>query len=167
MSSLKNFVLVHKIWEDNYEELKKDDFVMKGRVTITHNNWKLPGYLNHWKVPGNKPSKKKQIYFSLLSKDIKYDENFASDSHLLYLDPKLIKDYADKTYITPFWAFGVELSNTMHYDSSKTLLQNLRRFNRGIIKAQGKDNDMLFMNEVVIEADEIDIKKYLLDVNKF
>jgi hypothetical protein len=164
MTGLKDFVLVHKT--DYYEELKEDAFVMKGRVTITHNNWKLPGYLNYWKVQGNNPSKKKQLYFSLLSKDIKYDEDFASDSYLLYLDPKLLKDYSDKVHITPFWTFGVELSNTMYYDSSKTLLQNLKRFNKGII--EGHDSiETAFMNEVVIEADEIDIKKYLLDTNKF
>lgn len=164
MSSLKDFVLVHKT--NSYEKLKEDDFVMKGKITVTKKGWKLPGYLNPWKVPGNKPSKKKQIYFSLLSKDIKYDEDFAIDSHLLYLDPSLIKDYADKAHITPFWAFGVELSNTMHYDSSKTLLQNLRRFNRGILKSWNS-KETAFMNEVVIEADEIDIKKYLIQVNKF
>jgi hypothetical protein len=163
MSSLKDFVLVHKIWKDNYEDLEKDDFIMKGKVNITKPNWKLPSYLNYWSI-GKSPSKNKQIYFSLLSKDIKYDLDFAKGCYLLYLDPKIIKDYSDKVHITPRWAFGVELSDTLYYNSKKTLLQNLRRFNREILRAIGKDNDLLFQNEVVIEIDEIDIKKYILDI---
>jgi hypothetical protein len=166
MSSLKDFALIHKIWKDKYEDLEKDNFVMKGRITITRKNWKLPSYLNFWKLKGKKPSKNKQIYFSLVSKDIKYNLDFAKECYLIYLDPKIIKDYASKTHITPLWAFGVELSNTMYYNSGKTLLQNLKRFNKGIKEAY-YSSDTSFLNEVVIEADEIDIKKYILGISKF
>lgn len=160
---IDDFILVHKIWKQNFEGLKRDDFIMKGQIT-TNPNWKHPSILEPFISEDSKPSKHKQIYFSLLSKDIKYDEGFAEDCYLLFLDPKILKNYSDKVHITPRWAFGMELVDTMYYDEGKTLLQNLKRFNRGIIKAVGKGNDLLFQNEVVIETDEIDIKPYLLDI---
>lgn len=165
VDDFKDFVLVHKIWKKNFKGLKEDDFVMKGRVTIPNSAWRPPLYFKHWLTEDSRPSKNKQIYFSLLSKNIKYDEDFARDNYLIFLDPKILKDYSDKVHITPQWAFGMKLLDTMYYDNNKTLLQNLKRFNKGIIKAIGKDNDMLFMNEVVIEADELDIKSYIIDID--
>lgn len=168
MSCIKNlddFVLVHKIWKKNFKELKEDGFVMKGRVTIPNPDWRPPLYLKRWLTEDSIPSKNKQIYFSLLSKDIKYDEDFARDNYLIFLEPKILKDYSDKVHITPQWAFGMKLVDTMYYDDNKSLLKNLKRFNKGIIKAIGKDNSMLFLNDVVIEADTIDIKPYIIDID--
>jgi len=75
LDDFKDFILVHKIWKKNFKGLKEDDFVMKGRVTIPNPAWRPPSYLKHWLTEDSQPSKNKQIYFSLLSKNIKYDEN--------------------------------------------------------------------------------------------
>lgn len=167
MDSLDDFVLVHKTTMENFKKIEDDGFLL-GRSLRP--DFKLHKFYSKL-VKSKKVSPKKRVFFSLLSKEIKYEPDFLNeDDVLLIIDPKIIQDY--EFVFNPSWTFGFEMKSSLKYEHRKDLskkeelLYNLNKMNKLVIDYYDS-SDSYFYNELVIDADTIPLDKYLKNVLTF
>lgn len=164
MDSLKNFILVHKTTVEKFKQMEKEGFILGHKIRSKFK--KYPKYLP--KVKSKIPSDKKKVFLGFLSKEIKYDMDFLdNDDVLIYLDPRLLQDYP--FFFNPYWVFGLEMVNSHTYEhqndmnSKEELLYNLNKMNQLVISYIDSE-ESYFLNEVVVETDDIPLAKYFKGV---